>query len=204
MTNPAPFDFDEIAGDLSEDLRGRFKSELDPGERLLWSGRPVAVKEHPLWRASLVLLGLLCLFGVLFAVVFSAGLIILTVYSGIILAVLLWARHMDRRKLAGMRYALTDRRAIIWQPLFWRQGAIRVQSLARGEVASISRLEFDDGTGDISFRIKGLELAQGARPEPSSLRGIADVRRVEEQMRRVLMGTPDHLERDDPGGWGLS
>ncbi len=27
--------------DFSEDLRGRVKQELDPGERLLWAGRPL-------------------------------------------------------------------------------------------------------------------------------------------------------------------
>ena len=39
MTTPAPFDSDEIAGDLADDLRGRVKSELDPDERLLWVSR---------------------------------------------------------------------------------------------------------------------------------------------------------------------
>ena len=30
----------EIAGELGEEALGRIKSELDPGERLLWAGRP--------------------------------------------------------------------------------------------------------------------------------------------------------------------
>jgi len=32
---------DELVGDLANDLRARVKSELEPGERLLWAARSV-------------------------------------------------------------------------------------------------------------------------------------------------------------------
>jgi hypothetical protein len=67
-----------------------------------------------------------------------------------------------------------------------RKGAIVVQSVARDGVAGVLRIEYPDGSGDVRFRLKGIEIVDGVPVNPTVFRGIADVRRVEELARRTL------------------
>jgi len=56
MTDPALTVPDEIVGGLSDDLRGRVKSELEPGERLLWASVPLVDPERIAFGTALGLL----------------------------------------------------------------------------------------------------------------------------------------------------
>jgi hypothetical protein len=186
MMDPTLLDSDEIATEITDDLRGRVKSELDPGERLLWVGRPEAARVHPFVEWGMWITGVLLVPCVMFAGVFPPSLIFV-VYCGLAFVAFSLNRWMERRRLAETLYALTDRRAIIWEPWTLKQGAFRVQTLSRGEVASLSRIEYEDGSGDIHFRVKGIDFARGVQVGPTRFRGIVGVRGVENLVRRTLM-----------------
>jgi hypothetical protein len=128
MTTPALFESDEIAGDLADDLQGRAKSELDPGERLLWAGRATHAKSTPLGcvvagAAVVIVAGLVAAVGLLPSV--SArindgspqtfGVVAALIGFLTFLATLfVWSqRRLVIARNAGTLYALTDRRAII-------------------------------------------------------------------------------------------
>jgi hypothetical protein len=205
-----------ISDDLGDDLRSRIKSELDPGERLLWSGRPVTVP--PRSNRGVVIAGLVA--GVLlllsvssfalyardprpdptprgemptlvgFGLFTFAGAAVIT----LILAAVLNNRRSERVKKSGTLYALTDRRAIIWVPETGR-GAVKVYTIPRGTIRGVHRLEYADGSGDVLFRAVGHEF-QDLYLGPPGFEGIADVRRVEEQVRRTLVEPGPAIGRD--------
>jgi hypothetical protein len=204
MTTPAPFDSDEIAGDLADDLRGRVKSELDPDERLLWVGRATHAKSPSLGcviagAAVVVGAGLVAVVGLLPSL--SAWIndgspqtfgVVAALIGFLTLLATLFAWSNRLRVLAQNAvtlYALTDRRAIIWMPAWSRKGAMVVQSVVRGGIAGVDRIEYADGSGDVRFRLKGIEIVDGIPVNPAVFRGIADVRRVEELARRTLFVT---------------
>ncbi len=115
-------------------------SQLEPGERLLWSGRPTPVMRPmlhaPMERGARIAVSLVCgglglatLFLLLPAArgdpLFMAPVLILA--AGLFLAV--WYFNagkilIDRAMLARTRYALTDRRAIIARRVFGRTFSI--------------------------------------------------------------------------------
>lgn len=58
---------------------------------------------------------------------------------------------MNRRKGSKNVYALTDRRAITWSPLWNWKGSLVVCSYYPGMLKSVTRIENPDGTGDVLF-----------------------------------------------------
>ena len=96
----------------------------------------------------------------------------------------------NRRRLeqTGFKptYALTDRRAILWTPNVYNAlpGAVEVCSVFRGNIKTIHRIEYPDGTGDVVFN----RFASEEGWMNTSFDGIPDVRRVEDLVRRTLMG----------------
>ncbi len=195
--------------DLPEELAGRLAAELGPGERVAWSGRShlrVRRFEHKLFLGlGLIGLGIVIFcqitfgndFGgvavaMLFGVVicWSAGLIVTLSGLGGIFVARRNARH-NRQSL----YAITDRRAIVWRPAPFTDG-VEVRSYSIGQIVSTSRIDHLDGTGDIRFH-----LADGHEPGvmvPDAFSGpvligggffgICDPRRVEEILRKTLVG----------------
>lgn len=204
-----------IGDELSEELRGRVKTELDPGERLLWAARPILKPPLPvtgfvaggLTAALLLGVALVCFaFSLRDArppgnrgeIPGTVGLGLLCFCAAVVVILGLWASVGQRRvataKRGGTLYALTDRRAIIWSPE--RRGAVKFETVARGSITGVYRREFPDGTGDVLFR------GPGYNPEleydgPTGFESVADVRRVEEQVRRTLVdsGAPAGHER---------
>jgi hypothetical protein len=206
--------FDAFEADISEDLRGRVKSELHPGERLLWAARalPTGDRRRSSPAASLIA-GFLILisagstvmaarqpFGAQGAFVFFAlvtGLIGILITLGVIAQ---WNdRRRERARLASYLYALTDRRAIIWAPDSTTRG-VAVYTFPKGKVGSIHRVEFPDGSGDVLFTL--LESGDGygyGYSGATGFVGVDDVRRVEEQVRRTLT---DYAARPEGPGNG--
>ena len=68
-----------------------------------------------------------------------------------------------------------------------RQG-IEIHSIPRGKVVNVHRVEYRDGTGDVVF---GFEKLDDVCTIPQGFLGITDVRRVEEQVWRVLVEPRD-------------
>lgn len=206
MTDPVPLGFDEVAAELEADLRGRVKSELDPDERLLWVGRPVRLPTRSgcFWYGVAVVV--IALAVVLFALLGTAGIaprerdMVQSAGVGALIVALLtaagttsgWlARRKATSEFAQRLYALTNRRAIVWLPARPR-GAVRVVSIPRGKVRTVHRIEFPDGSGDVIFTTPGMAVETEMTLDtpyvvPAGFHGVADVRRVEEQVRRVLI-----------------
>jgi hypothetical protein len=190
--------------DLTDGMRGRIKTELVPGERLLWAARC-----HP--RPDEGLGGFLVteLFNVVFL---GAGGLCVGIHSGAfrpylasssgvlqgfglvvgflgilghVCMVLAWFEHRaERARLASEFYAVTDRRAILWRLKSNIRGAA-IYSLRRGEVAHVHRVEYADGSGQLRFALSG-RIREDFWP---SLRfeSIFEVRRVEELARETLI-----------------
>jgi hypothetical protein len=199
MDEQSLFDPDE----LPEDLHDVIKPELAPGERLLWAGRANARASGrtstPLlgfvWSAGFLTVSAGCFaafFGLLgqrFNVIeIATGLF--GVIAGIIGFLVLigtlgsWISEGSGRALIKRRcYALTDRRAIVWNP---RAGskAVEVYSFHRGRVKDVHRTEYPDGSGDVIFALKDARYDES---ESGRFVGVAEVRRVEDLVRRVLV-----------------
>lgn len=195
-----------IEDELEGDVRSRVKAELAPGERLLWSARPL-IKPTP---ASLGFKALRIVDA--FFMLMSMGLFVtanrsrsmdvdgflfagwLALFAALLITWALLAswnhRRMDLAKRSETLYALTDRRAIVWIP-DRAEGAVKVQTFARGTVSGVHRVEYPDGSGDILFRVNGSGLDYaGEYWGEFGILGIADVRTVEEQVLRTLTVGP--------------
>jgi hypothetical protein len=107
----------------------------------------------------------------------SVGLIISSLVIAIWLLVVL-SRRRGRHLLAREVYALTDRRAIIWLPK--QASAVAVHTFQPGTIRAeeLHRVERRDGSGDVVFRRHFI---------PTGFREVANVRRVEELVRRFLV-----------------
>jgi hypothetical protein len=198
--------FDE---EFDEDLRDRIKVELDPGERVLWAGRPQP-KKVPI-EGGAIFLALLDLVLILVAaacfirafrspltdnsgpIFFGVLALIFAFFTSLGLISGAKRRRRDRENRQRTCYALTDRRVIIWQAgghLYstWQPGgqsaAIQVVSHERAVIKSIHRLEYPDGSGDVVICRSEVENAW----LPGNIEGVADVRRVERLFRDVLLG----------------
>jgi hypothetical protein len=200
--SPAPPEAEPEFGD--DDARGLVKAELEPGERLLWSGRHVP-KAEPVSGSTVAGLATVVVAGGVslasFVTLFRhptgeiAGLVFLGLASFVVtffVALGTLAGLNNRRKARetkeGTLYALTDRRAIIWVP-DRAKGALAVYSIPRGQVARVHRLEYPDGTGDVVLTLR--DKASFPWQTPSAFEGIPAVRRVEEQVRRTLIDGPE-------------
>ncbi len=187
---------------LAEGLAGLVKPELQPGERLLWAGaegdRPSGIARTP----ASALLWIVTSFGLSSATFYAElgplrgrfprfdGLLFLVgVVSGLVGVVtsLVWlGAHVDRwtgrHRALRRTYALTDRRAIIWVPRR-TSTAVEVFAFHRGSIKNLNRVEFPDGSGDVRFGNPHDESYLG----PTGFEKIAEVRRVEELVRRTLI-----------------
>ncbi len=194
---------ESIDHDLTDDVRARIKSELEPGERLLWAARPIA-REESLSRGflvwSLIAAVLAIIGGVSLGWAFLStdrsgeGFLSLGLFLGAFdILVIFTLVSVRRQKRSGsitrsrMIYALTDRRAILWSPEpAPNLGAFKVVTIPRGGFSAVHRIEFDDGSGDIVFRERVMGMDYEVFP-PLGFFGVAEVRRVEEQIRRTLI-----------------
>lgn len=197
---PAP---DEIGDGLGVELRARVKSELEPGERLLWvatacPGPGRTSKGYLAW--CLVALASSVVDGFSWAEIFRnplreiGGRLFLGLCLGIVglFAVLgLFFNRKHKRsvrvRLANTLYALTERRAIIRSPEL-SSGAVKVVIIPRGSVSGVYRVEYPDGSGDVLLKARAQDFQYGDEYwGPCGFRGVAEVRRVAEQVRRTLV-----------------
>ena len=183
------------AAGLPAELADRAAAELAPDERLIWAGQP---------RPDLVLRSAYFLvpFGIVFTVIASiwtivglaltfgimapCGLPFLAVGIGLILSPI-WLRAMARKTL----YALTDRRAIVWEPGWF--GAITVRNYTAAGLGHMARIERSDGSGDLVFEeiTTFSSTSDGARSHTTQ-RGflsIDKVREVEDMVRQTLLSS---------------
>lgn len=187
---------------LPDDLRALVKSELRPGERLLWAARAVRPPSDTpgfqgngtglAWfvgSAGVALGSLAYILGafgppsevaviLIKLLAFMSGVVASGIAIG--LATMLAGRASARRRAALVAYALTDARAILWRPRHGTQ-AVEIYTFPARSLASIHRAEFPDGSGDVIFGDDSPDwITQG-------FLGVAEVRRVEALAREHLL-----------------
>jgi hypothetical protein len=196
---------------LPEELDARVRSELDSGEQLLWVGQP---RPSRFARSAipLVLFGIpwtaFALFwmagasgiwfagfggqknrppgvGVFFGCFPLFGLPFVLIGLG-----MLSSPYWLQRKAKRTCYALTDRRAIVWEAGSF--GSLEVRSYGPAELSKIRRTEYADGSGDLVFE-DVITIGPGSGRYPATTRqrhgfmGIDQVRQVEELLRKALL-----------------
>ena len=190
--------------ELPEDLVALVKPELVPGERLIWAARPLGARPAPwavgvkaaLWIVGSLAIGLFSFaasvgaFGPYFLKVdgFLALLMVCSAVAAIVsflVAIFAFGATISERKLnQGASYALTDRRAIVWRANRFKRG-IEIHSYPRGSIKSVNRVDYPDGSGDVSFTPAGSD-----EYDFSLMSCIPDARLVEHYIRQVLIAAP--------------
>lgn len=193
---------------LPPELDSRVRAELNEGEHLLWVGQP-----RPRWLSGealvLALFGLpftgfavfwtaMALWmgaaanggknnpGLLFQVCFPMfGLPFIVIGLG-----LLSSPYWQRRRALRTCYALTDRRALVWEA--GNFGSVTVRSYEPGALKAMERVEYADGSGDLVFEEVRRVWAgsQGRRRTSTERRGflaVDDVRTIEALVRKALL-----------------
>jgi hypothetical protein len=174
--------------EVPPDLADRVAGELSADERLVWLGQPrLDLAVRPAY--------FLVPFGVLFtgfALLWMVGAIFITfgimapcglpfIAVGVALLVSpIWLRALARKTV----YALSDRRAIIWQPSWF--GRITVQSFTASGLGQMSRAERPDGSGDLVFQVYSTGYGENAQTVRRGFMGIDRVRDIEQLVRKTL------------------
>lgn len=204
---------------LPPELEARVRAELSGGEQLLWVGQPrpsrFARQGIPLvlfgipWTAfalfwmgcaSMPLLGWAgggrnlapgggpgAWFGGFFACfpLFGVPFVLIGLW-------MLTSPYWLRRKAKRTFYALTDRRAILWEPGWFGSGEVR--SYGPNQLTKTIRKDLSDGGGDLVFEEIVTVNRNSDGPTTSTTRhgfmGIDNVRGVEELLRKALLSNP--------------
>jgi hypothetical protein len=178
------------------ELADRVAAELSPDEKLVWVGQPrldLAVRPaYLLVPCGIVFTGM-ALVWVVVAFLITFGLLapcaLPFVAVGVVfIASPVWLRGLARKTV----YALTSRRAIIWQPSWF--GRVTVQSFTALGLGQMSRMERPDGSGDLVFQVYVTGFGENAHTERRGFMAIDNVKDVEELVRKTLLA-----ERGGPG-----
>jgi len=184
------------------DPRQIAESELDPGERLLWSGKPSRasmIREFVDPAADILLVVIFVAMAMLAYFISRSVNPSSTTWISVLFlptGVLLGRRISAIREAAMTAYAVTDRRIIIVRT---RHGRI-VRSYRPTDVHGPERTERPDGTGTITFTFATNPQSfvdspadrwiSDAKPR---LIGVSDVRSVEQLIRNTFL-TPKCVE----------
>lgn len=172
--------------------------ELRSGERLVWSGQPIASR---LARRSIGIV----LFGIpwtAFAVFWIAGasgfkmpdfshpsgLFALFGVPFVLIGLgMLSSPYWMMRKAKRTAYVITDKRAIVFSGGLW--GSITVRSFEPDKLKDIRRVQKPDGTGDLIFDQIWTNNGNGSKQNMDhGFLAIADVRNVEQMISRLTHG----------------
>jgi len=174
---------------ISAVLADRVAGELSPGERVVWLGQP---RVDLAIRAAyfLVPIGFLmtgfALVWMLVAIFATGGLAAPCGLPFMVIGIAMLASPLRLRSMAQQTvYVLTDRRAIIWG-LGWF-GRVVVQSVTPAGMGQMSRVERQDGAGDLIFQIYTTGAGEDSRTVRRGFLGINEVRQVEALVRLTLL-----------------
>jgi hypothetical protein len=190
---------------IPEELVEFVKSELYPGEQLLWAGVSRPWQPVNTWAGLKgFVLALLCLglssflfysiFGPWRArllawenpILWSALALGLVGISSFVVSLFIWDEYRMRRAPSPkMTYALTDRRAIVWTPLAGTS-AVEVITYFPKMIKKLHRVEYPDGSGDVIFAGPTFDDEEEGAAS-SGFFGVDEVRRVEDLVRRSLL-----------------
>jgi hypothetical protein len=170
--------------------------ELRAGERLVWFGKPTRV------GGQRVAAGCLFLFGIPFTgfALFWMGLAGFatgeTGAPGLMkwfglpfllagLSMLTWLPFWVLRQHRRLRYAITTQRAVLFQPGLF--GRLTVRSYGPDRMASLTRNENADGSGDLVFESVTTSNGSSTSTTRYGFLGIEDVRGVEQLLLDTLL-----------------
>jgi hypothetical protein len=171
----------------------RVDAELAPGEKLIWVGQP---RPDLVMRAAFFLVPFGIVFAgfalvwILIAGLLSGGLMVPCGLPFLAVGILLVASPVWlRRRARNTFYALTDRRAIVWEP-GWR-GSFTVRNYTGAGLGHMARTERSDGSGDLVFEeFTTVNRSSNGTSSSTTRRGflaIDKVREVEDLVRRTLL-----------------
>jgi hypothetical protein len=201
---------------LPPELDQRVRSELAADERLVWVGRP----RPDLYRGQTIFLAIFGAFFTAIALfMFSIGLVMTVGFAGfgaaaggaggglagcfplffclftvpfmLIGGYMMTAPLWMPKRIARVVYALTNRRAIIWEP-GWFRGQYTVRNYTREGLGRMYRTDRADGSGDLVFEEFYTQSSNSdgnvsTRRNQRGFLGIDRVREVEELLRLTLM-----------------
>jgi hypothetical protein len=173
------------------------RQSLEPGERLLWEGRPdfkayLENNAFPLHRpgiaAAVLAFGLLVAGRAYFLP--GEGYEEVAMFAFVASAILVYARYRLRRDARGIRYALTDKRAIVDRPGSLLRNNCSVPFSEACEI-TVHYGEY----GDLIFAYTPPDLEAGSF-HPIGFYAIENVREVEQILRSAIAG---RVLRQSPG-----
>ncbi len=183
------------------DTSNHFQTELNPGERILWSGQPrqgIVLKAADLFFIPFSLLwGGFALFFTYMTIVESAPLIVMLIGAvvGVVgLYVIIGRFFVDILQRRNIYYALTDKRAIIISGVF----AQHIKTLVIQNLPEIGVSTRRNGTGTITFGSShpfAWMYASSGFPNMGfyhaapSFENISDAKSVYQLVKRVQTGT---------------
>ncbi len=197
---------DEVDGGLSEILVAGVKSQLEPGERILWVGRgsvrPLpAIRIFPAFFAAFLCgtsgFALMVLFGIYglrkmnpaemaFFLCLAPGAL-----GGIAAVGMAWSwlrRRLWQRRIARSLYVVTDRRAIVARKTRAPDDVL-LDVWTADDFNGTLCVEHGDGTGSVYFSYDG----EVHEPD-SGFEGIRDAKQVEGLIRELLLNAKPQAE----------
>jgi hypothetical protein len=190
---------------LPDDLDARVRSELRDGERLSWVGQP-RPSRFARQAIPFVLFGIPFTAFAVFWVAMASGILFgefgnkggrggvgapsacFPLFGLPFVLIGLWmlsSPYWFWRQARRTCYALTNRRAIIWQAGTF--GAVSVRSYGPEALGQLHRTEYADGSGDLVFEVVVSVRNRTATTIRHGFLAIRDVREIEELVRRVLL-----------------
>lgn len=201
---------------LPDELDARVRSELRDGEQLLWVGQPRPGR-YARQAIPIVLFGIPWTAFALFWTAMASGMLfggnggpgkfeaffacfpLFGVPFVLIGLGMLSSPYWLWRQAKRTCYALTDRRAIIWQAD--KFGSVSVRSYGPEALGKVYRTEYADGSGDLVFEEVVSLGRNGDRITTTTRHGfmaISNVREIEELLRKVLLPHCDEPRDAEP------
>jgi len=185
MGNAAWVDQD-FAETRSRRRRETIREEMTAGEKIVWEGKPrlrwLFFLSLPLavtgFAASLI--SWICL------VESRGGAGILLIFPSLLVSIaMVFAPIWFVWRGVGTIYVITNRRAIIGQPLLIP--GMQIRSYGPDSLGRMLRNQRVDGSGDLIFEEVGRSANRGRRFIRKGFLAVADVRRVETLLRETLL-----------------
>jgi hypothetical protein len=207
---------------LPDSIHQLVNDELAPGERVRWACQPRPRASLPWWSLAPFFVAVPWTLFTLFWMAGAAGLLdrgpgpiditrLLLALFGVPFLLIgiamfcspLWVRHQRRRAASRTAYAITDRRAIVFDGGYYGDGGmasllagmmriagkgINVRSYTPDKLGKLERVQLDDGSGDVIFDEIVLH-SQTSRDGRAVIRtgffSVPDVKEVEQLLKSL-------------------
>ncbi len=180
----------------ASDLGALVDAELEPGERVIWSGQPIPSR-YARMTLPIVLFGIPWTAFALFWMAgasgfkvpdFSKGFDVFPLFGIPFVLIgfgLLSSPFWTGRKARRTAYVLTDRRAFTLDGHAWR--GFTVRSFAPGRLTDLKRTQYPDGSGNLIFARQYRADSDGAQHSTEvGFFAIHDVKHVESLIRDLV------------------